>query len=138
MLTASLPAQEPTDALWTRAIKKLADSRIRVSRFQGASVTGAFVSATSDDITLRTKQAVTTIQRSEIRKIQRLGGVARLKKAALGGVAGGGVGTLIFANSGGSDYFVEVLTAVIIIGALIGFGVGLAFPASSTVYRATP
>jgi len=67
-----------------------------------------------------------------------LGGVARLKKAAVGGVAGGGVGALIFANSGGSDYFAEVLTAVIVIGALIGFGVGLAFPASSTVYRATP
>ena len=61
-----------------------------------------------------------------------------MKKAAVGGVAGGGVGALIFLNSGGSEYFAEVLTALIIIGALIGFGIGLAFPASSTVYSATP
>ena len=137
IFAASAPARETARGSWDSAITKLSGPKIRVNRYEDPSISGTFVSATPDGITVRSKHEEVTVERSKVRKIQRTGGGRRFRNAAIGAGAGGGVAAAVVSQSGGSDDFASLLTGAIVIGAAIGCVIGLVLPASSTVYDAT-
>lgn len=126
-----LLAQEATNQQGWAAVEALsAGDKLRVETKSGEHMEGKYMELSDSALTLSRKGRTLGLNRTDIRRIYRLGGGSRLKSALIGtGVgAGAGVGVALAAlgATGGSDETPAFIAIVSLLGAGIGAVAGAA------------
>lgn len=107
-------------------------TNIRVETKAKKRFEGVVKSVSDTAITVTTKTATETIDRSDIKKLFRVEPGSRGKWAAIGAAIGAGIGAglgvALLGATGGSDNAGAVIAPIIGAGAGVGGGLGAAFP----------
>lgn len=126
-----LLAQEATNQQSWAAVEALsAGDKLRIETESGEHVEGKYVELSDSALMLSRQGRTLGLNRTDIRRIYRLGVGSRLKSALIGtGVgAGAGVGAAVAAlgATGGSDESVAFIAVISLLGAGIGAAAGAA------------
>lgn len=124
-------AQEATNRQSWAAVEALsAGDKLRVETKSGEHIEGKFTEISDSVLTLGRKGRTLGLNRTDIRRIYRLGGGSRLRSALIGTGVGAGVGVGVAAAAlgatGGSDETGAFIAMISLLGAGIGAAAGAA------------
>ena len=127
----SLLAQEATSQQSWAGVEALsAGDKLRVETKSGERIEGKYTELSDSTLTLSRKGRTLGLNRTDIRRVYRLGGGSRVKSALIGTGVGAGVGVGVAAAAlgatGGSDETGAFIAMVSLLGAGIGAAVGAA------------
>ena len=127
----TLLAQEATSQQSWAAVEALAaGDKLRVETKSGEHIEGKHTELSDSALTLSRKGQTMSLNRTDIRRIYRLGGGSWVKSTLIGTGVGAGVGVGVAAAAlgatGGSDETAAFIAIVSLLGAGIGAAVGAA------------
>jgi hypothetical protein len=140
LLPCTAPAQQRADESWDAIARLKPQVKVEVHSFNGKKIRGEFRSATADSVSLLSQSGELTLARADVRefKVRRTSG--RFRNAGVGAAIGGGVVGGILAAILRGDLNDDGLALPVFIvftatAAIVGFGIGVAFPGYNTIYR---
>jgi hypothetical protein len=127
----TLLAQEATSQQSWAAVEALAaGDKLRVETKSGEQIEGKHTGLSDSALTLSRKGRTMSLNRTDVRRIYRLGGGSRVKSALIGTGVGAGLGVggaaAALGATGGSDETGAFIAIVSLLGAGIGAAVGAA------------
>lgn len=107
---------------------------VHIHMLDGHKNSGNFVSTTESSITIRQRTGDQTFPKDQIRKIS-VRKFGRLRNVAIGAGIGAASAAGVFAGSGGSDEYVNVIIVSVAVFAAAGAGIVALVPGYETVYQ---
>ena len=144
LLVPGAPAQTVTSGGWGSVQLLNEGQKIQIQRFTTDPVAGKFLSATPDAVVVRQRSGDMTISRTDVREVKARRASRRLRNGAIGAAIGAGAAAGVTAlavrdDFDGGDGLGAAVTLVLgIMGAGVGFVVGMLSPGYGPVYKATP
>jgi len=138
LASATLLLAEADNWSLLRGVNPGQDTHVHL--LDGKRNTGGFISATDTEIVIRQRTGDRAFPKDRIKKINVRKGAKRWRNAAIGAAIGAAaVGTALaitYAVSDGHDSDYSLIGAAMSGYAVIGAGIGAAFPGYHTIYRA--
>jgi hypothetical protein len=137
-----LVGQTPAVNDWSGVKALPVEGRLLVETKDGKKIEGKLESVSDTDLSLSRKDKTVTVEKSDVKKIYRIGREPTAKTLVIGTGIGAAVGAIVgvaaLAGTGGSDDTGGVLTKFIAAGAALGAtagALGLAFKKRTLVYE---
>ena len=143
LLLPGVHAQTVKSGSWGSVQVLDVGQRIQVHSFGTDRVTGRFLSATPDSVVIRRGSGEVTIARADVQAVKTRRASTRLRNGAIGAAIGGGIAGGVTAlavreDFGSGDGLGAAITLVLaLMGAGVGFVVGMIPPGYGSVYEAT-
>jgi hypothetical protein len=139
-LITPLLAQQSRRGDWSQVASLTTNQGIELHPFRGSRLRGRFLAATPQTISLDLQSGQRTFNRTDVRLIKVRRGSARIRNAGFGALIGGGIAGGVSAAALHRDFDDGLGAAITVlltmIGAGVGFAVGLIPAAYGTLYEA--
>lgn len=138
ILPASLPAQSRDE--WTVLQNRPAGEPLSVTDRNARITKGLFRTWRAEDLAIDVRGAETRFLKEDVTRVQSRTQARRLRNAIIGGVAGLGVGLVLYYTVGTylrNEGQEEAIQSLLVIAPIAGgVGLGAAVPSYPTIYRA--